>query len=86
MQNLLEGDEYDFRYNLGVATNTCAVRLEDREEIVSQLANHYAILQIKGADQIFMWPFTNTRFSQLTSCQTCNYATTSDSNGEVTLS
>ena len=53
MQNLLEGDEYDFRYNLGVATNTCAVRLEDREEIVSQLANHYAILQIKGElDQI----------------------------------
>ena len=53
LHNLLESDEYDFRYNLGVAEQTQTVRLDDKEEIVTHMANHFAIFQVKGElDQI----------------------------------
>lgn len=41
-------DEYDFRYDLGVATNVQSVVLSDKQLIVSQLANHFAIFQVKA--------------------------------------
>ena len=53
LQFLLQTDEYDFRYNLGVATNIQTVALRDKQDIVTQLANHFAIFQTKAElDQI----------------------------------
>ena len=53
LHNLLESDEYDFRYNLGVAEQTQTVRLDDKEEIVTHMANHFSIFQVKRElDQI----------------------------------
>ena len=50
---VLDSDEYDFRYCLGVAEQTQSVHLEDKDQIVTHLANHFAIFQVKGElDQI----------------------------------
>ena len=53
LHSLLNSDEYDFRYDLGVATNVQSVQLGDKENIVMQLANHFTIFQCKAElDQI----------------------------------
>ena len=50
---LLNSVEYDFRYDLGVATNVQSVQLGDKENIIMQLANYFTIFQCKAElDQI----------------------------------
>ena len=48
MQELLGSDEYDFRYDLGIGQPVNTIRLEDREKIISSIANHYGILVVKA--------------------------------------
>lgn len=54
---MLESNEYDFRYHLGVAEQTQNVWIDDKEQIVLHTANHFAIFQVKGElDQILCGP------------------------------
>jgi hypothetical protein len=48
LQNLLESDSYDFRYDLGINVSPLDVSLLDRENIVSSMAFHYGVLTVKA--------------------------------------
>ena len=53
LQELLDTDELDFRYDLGISIPAHKVRLDDREKIVSSIALHYRVLVVKAElDQI----------------------------------
>ena len=50
LQQLLDSEEYDFKYDLGIITSPQDV---DRDHLVSMIALHYGILAVKGEiDQI----------------------------------
>ena len=53
LQELLNKEEFDFRYDLGISKPAHAVRLDDRETLVSSMALHYGVLVVKAElDQI----------------------------------
>ena len=53
LHHLLESEEYDFRYNLGVAEQVHKVCIEERDAICTHMAKHFAIYHVKGElDQI----------------------------------
>ena len=53
LRELLASNEYDFRYDAGVAQPCHAMSLADRDTIVQSLATHYTIIQGKAElDQI----------------------------------
>ena len=53
LHHLLESEEYDFRYNLGVAEQVHMVCIEERDAICTHMAKHFAIYRVKGElDQI----------------------------------
>ena len=50
---MLDSDEFDFRYDLGIIKPATELRLEDRESIVSSMALHFGVLSVKAElDQI----------------------------------
>ena len=53
LQELINGEEYDFRFDLGIAIPVNKIRLEDTELLVSSMAKHFAVLKVKAElDQI----------------------------------
>lgn len=57
LQELLGSDEYDFCYDLGIGQPVNTIRLEDRERIISSIANHYGILVVINTrcTETYMW-------------------------------
>ena len=46
-------DEFDFRYELGIATRSDKISIEDRDAIISAMAKHFCVFAIKSElDQI----------------------------------
>ena len=45
---LLGSDEYDFHYDLGIGQPVNNITLEDRERMISSIADHYSILVVKA--------------------------------------
>ena len=53
LQELLEKEEFDFRFDLGISKPAHNIRLTDREMLVSAMALHYGVLVVKAEpDQI----------------------------------
>lgn len=53
LQELLNTEEFDFRYDLGISKPSHEVRLDDRETLVSSMALHFGVLVVKAElDQI----------------------------------
>ena len=53
LKELMDSDEYDFRYDIGIAQSADAIRLADKEKIVPLMAKHFTILSVKAElDQI----------------------------------
>ena len=53
LQELLNTEEFNFRYDLGISKPAHEVRLGDRETLVSSMALHYGVLVVKAElDQI----------------------------------
>lgn len=48
LETVLNSDEYDFRYGLGVAEQTQSVHLVDKNLIVTHMANHFATFHVKA--------------------------------------
>lgn len=48
LETVLNSDEYDFRYGLGVAEQTQSVHFVDKNLIVTHMANHFATLHVKA--------------------------------------
>ena len=41
-------DEFDFRYDLGIALRADSVTIEQKESVISAVAKHFAVLAIKA--------------------------------------
>ena len=53
LKEVMDSDEYDFRYDIGIAQSADAIRLADKEKIVALMAKHFTILSVKAElDQI----------------------------------
>lgn len=53
LQELLETEEFDFRFDLGISKPVHEIQLTDREMFVSAMALHYGVLVVKAElDQI----------------------------------
>ncbi len=53
LRELLSSSEYDFRYDIGISQPVSGIRFFDKEKIVSLMAKHYVILNVKAElDQI----------------------------------
>ena len=53
LQELINSEEYDFRFDLGIAIPVNKIRLQDKELLVSSMAKHFTVLKVKGElDQI----------------------------------
>ena len=48
LQELLNTEEFDFRYDLGISKPVHEIRLDDRETLVSSMALHYGVLMVKA--------------------------------------
>lgn len=49
----MNSDDYEFRYDLGIVQSVDDIYLADKEKIVSLMAKHFAILNVKAElDQI----------------------------------
>ncbi len=52
-RDLVESDDYDFRYDIGLSTRTSSFSLSDRDQIVNSLAIHFTIVVVKAQlDQV----------------------------------
>ena len=66
LRGLLSSEDYDFRYALGIAQPINTIRIDDVEKIVSVIAKHYAILNVKAElDQILCGMSTTFKFLEL---------------------
>ena len=45
---MLEKDEYDFRFDIGISQPAHTVTLADKENIVNLMAKHFCILRVKA--------------------------------------
>ena len=53
LRELLDSEQYDFRYDIGIAQPSQSVEIIDRDRIVQGIASHYAIIRVKAElDQI----------------------------------
>lgn len=53
LQEMLNTDEFNFRFDVGICKAAHKVRLDDREVFVSSMALHYGVLVVKAElDQI----------------------------------
>ena len=53
MRNLLDSEEYEFRYEIGIAQPSGTLQLSDLDRIVETSATHYSIVSVKAElDQI----------------------------------
>ena len=41
-------DEFDFRYDLGIALHADTVTIEQKESVISEVVKHFAVLAIKA--------------------------------------
>ena len=41
-------DEFDFRYNLGIALRADIVTIEQKQSVISAMAKHFAVLAVKA--------------------------------------
>ena len=48
LQELLDSDDYDFRYDCGIMQPTQSIQLTERDHIISCIAKHYAVLRPKA--------------------------------------
>lgn len=48
LQSLLLLEEYDFRYTMGVALRVDTVTIADKKEVISAIAKHFAVFEIKA--------------------------------------
>ena len=47
-QQLLLLDEFDFRYDLGVALRVDSITIQDKESVISAIAKHFSVLEVKA--------------------------------------
>ena len=53
MRVLLDSDEFDFRYDIGVSQPSHTLQLSDRDRILNSMATHYAVKYMKAeVDQL----------------------------------
>ena len=53
MRDLLDSEEFEFRYDIGVAQPSLSLQLTDRDRILRLLMNHFAVVNVKAQlDQI----------------------------------
>ena len=53
MRNLLDSEEYEFRYEIGIAQPSGTLQLSDLDRIVETSATHYSTVSVKAElDQI----------------------------------
>lgn len=53
MRTLLDSDEFDIRYDIGVSQPTSSLQLIDCDQIVQSFATHFSIMRVKAElDQI----------------------------------
>ena len=48
MRNLLDSEEYEFRYEIGIAQPSGTLQLSDLDRIVETSATHYSIVSVKA--------------------------------------
>ena len=48
MREVIDSDQMEFRFSIGVSQPSSSVKLTDREAIIQSVANHYSILSIKA--------------------------------------
>ncbi len=48
MKDLLDSDEYDFRFDIGLGFSTASMNFGDRDKIVQSLAGYYTIVKVKA--------------------------------------
>ena len=47
LRDILDREEYDFRYECGVSKPVTAIELDDRHDIVNAFAMHYSLINVK---------------------------------------
>ena len=47
-RSLLQTDEFDFQYNLGIALRTDTRDIQEKSTIVSAMAKHFAVLEVRA--------------------------------------
>ena len=53
LKELFSEDEYDFRYNIGISQPLKDIRFANKERLVSLMAMHFVVLNIKAeSDQL----------------------------------
>ena len=45
LRDLLEGEEYDFRYDCGIGQPTASIQLRNQDQIVSSIAMNYSVMR-----------------------------------------
>lgn len=48
MRTLLDSDEYDMRYSIGIGQPSSSLKLCDRDRIVQAFATHFTIITVKA--------------------------------------
>ena len=51
-RRLLQNDEFDFRYKLGIALRTDSITIQEKPTIISAMAKHFTVLEVKAELQL----------------------------------